>query len=125
MSVSYTSTQYKGVKEDYLYVDLIKTKMEQEKLYLRQNLTLERLAEVLSISTKDLSKTINGYYQKNFFEFISYYRVEEAKSLLVKKPNLSIQSVLEQSGFRSKSAFNRFFLKYVLETPSDFRKRHI
>ncbi len=113
-----------NIEQDYPYVDLLKTKMEHEKLFTRKNLTLERLAEELEIPVKSLSKTINGHFQMNFFEFISYYRVEEAKKLLVEHPNMTVQVVMEQSGFRSKSAFNRFFLKYALSTPSVYRKNN-
>lgn len=107
----------------YPYVDLLKEKMEQEKLFARKDLTLERLAEELSIPVKGLSRTINGHFQKNFFEFLSYYRVEEAKRLLTDEPDMSIQEVMDKSGFRSKSAFNRFFRKYALNTPSEYRRK--
>lgn len=123
--LQFTANSHKSdIEEDYPYVDLLKEKMEQDKLFIRKNLTLERLAEELEIPVKSLSRTINGHFQMNFFEFISYYRVEEAKKLLVEQPKMTVQLVMEQSGFKSKSAFNRFFLKYVQSTPSAYRKNN-
>ena len=110
---------------NYPYVNLLRTKMEEEKLFARKDLTMERLAEELGVPVKGLSRTINGHFQKNFFEFLSFYRVEEAKRLLQEEPDMSIQQVMDRSGFRSKSAFNRFFRKYAMDTPSEYRRKHV
>jgi AraC-like DNA-binding protein len=104
------------------FTDKIKNKMLTEKIYLKKNITMERFAEELGISTRRLSTIINSQFNQNFFEFINTQRVEEAKRLLLAEPQMSIQEVMVQSGFKSKSAFNRFFLKLTEKTPSEFRK---
>ncbi|MGL1956948.1 MAG: hypothetical protein OCD00_06475 [Colwellia sp.] len=71
VSPQYAFDLTKDIEESFPHAELLKNKMEQEKLYLRKNLTLERLATELSIPVKQLSKTINGHFNKNFFEFIS------------------------------------------------------
>ena len=98
--------------------------MEEQALYMNEALTLPLLAESLNLSPSHLSQVINQQFEKNFFDFINTYRVEEAKRRL-RNPQFSHFSILAiglDCGFRSKSSFNRAFKKFVGQTPSEFRK---
>ncbi len=98
--------------------------MEDEKPYLDCELTLQDLAEKLSISTHNLSEVINTKLNKNFYDFINSYRVEEVKLRLADEDskNYSIIAIAFDSGFNSKSSFNTTFKKYNNMTPSQYRK---
>lgn len=95
----------------------------EDKVYLYPSITLEQIAEKAQLTTRQLSSVINRHFEKNFFDFINYYRVEHAKSLLC-DPNYlgSMLDIMADSGFNSKSAFNRFFKKYTNNTPSEYRR---
>lgn len=97
--------------------------IKEKKLYLQADITLDHLAEQLKIKPKDLSQIINRHFGKNFWEFVNYYRVEEAKRLLldVDAKQKTITDIYLESGFNSKSVFNTFFKKEVGVTPSAFR----
>ncbi len=101
--------------------------MECEKPFLNNDLTLQKLSEMLSISPHHLSQIINEKKNQNFFDFINSYRIEEAKNLLVDKKGelLTILAIAEEVGFNSKSAFNIAFKKYTSLTPSQFKKQNI
>jgi AraC-like DNA-binding protein len=60
----------------------------------------------------------------NFANFINQQRVEYAKKALKKDENklLTIESIGEKSGFKSKSSFNAAFKKFTGQTPSDYLK---
>src|SRR5690606_24077483 len=104
-------------------VDQIVGAMTERKHYLEPELTLEQLADQLGLSARLVSNIINRKFNKNFFEFINYYRVEEAKAIITSRPeHVSMLDVMADSGFNSKSAFNRFFKKYTGMTPTEFRK---
>ncbi len=106
-----------------IYYDKIKNFMIETKPYLNNNLTLPELSDSLSMPVHHLSQIINERFNKNFFEFINNYRVEEAKRLL-RDPNhqhLNITAIGFESGFNSVSAFNSVFKKLVNVTPSQFR----
>ena len=109
------------------YGELLKNAMQENRFYMVVDITLEQLADKLAISPKALSATINSDFGQNFFEFINYYRVEHAKQLLMNNldKNLDMQSVMQESGFNSKSAFHRFFKKFTQMTPGQFRKKHL
>lgn len=101
-------------------IDLI---MREKKPHLQNDITIDLLGETLDIPSRDLSILINRHFQKNFWEFINYYRIEEAKRYLSDKKydNKSITDIYLEVGFNSKSVFNTFFKKLVGVTPSVYR----
>ena len=95
--------------------------MQAHKPYLDETLTLHDLALKTEIPTKRLSILINQKIGKHFFDFINEYRIEESKRLL-KESELTIQQIMYEVGFNSKSSFNTAFKKSTSLTPSAFRK---
>ncbi|MDY0077010.1 MAG: helix-turn-helix domain-containing protein [Bacteroidales bacterium] len=107
------------------YVGKIKQLMETEKPYLDAALTLPGLAAKLQIPSHHLSRVINEKFEQNFFDFINQYRIEEVKSKMAKPEfdNLSILGIAFESGFNTKSAFNRVFKKMTGTTPSEYKNQ--
>ncbi len=99
--------------------------VETEKAYLNPDLSLPQLAEILDIPSHHLSRVINDQFGVNFFNFINRYRIEEVKAKIGNPEfqNLSILGIAYDSGFNSKSAFNRVFKKMEGMTPSEYRKQ--
>ena len=96
--------------------------MEQNKPYLDDVLTLQKLAAQVDMPEKELSTLINQQIGKHFFDFINEYRIREAKILLKDQPNLTVLEILYQVGFNSKSSFYTAFKKETGITPSDYRR---
>ncbi len=98
--------------------------MQQKKPYLDPSITLNDLADMLSIPARKLSQVLNHSLNKNFFDLISSYRIEEAKQMLIdaNHRNRTILEILYDVGFNSKSSFNYLFKKKTKMTPSEFRK---
>jgi len=105
-------------------IKAIETYMEQNKPYLNHLLTLENLANQLTLSPRYLSTLINRHFEKNFFEFVNYYRIEESKHLLTLAANqkTTMLNIMDGAGFNSKATFNTFFKKLVGVTPTQYRK---
>jgi AraC-like DNA-binding protein len=97
--------------------------MEQERLYLDNEITLPKLAEQTQLSIHKLSYLLNNDFGQNFYQFINGYRIEEAKRLLLdpRKNHLSIEGIAYEAGFNSKSVFNTTFKKITGASPSEFR----
>lgn len=104
----------------------IEQAMVKEKLYLQSNLTAEQFADHIGHSPREISAVLNQHFEKNFFEFINSYRVQEAQRLLtnVEHEDTSITDILYMSGFNSKSAFQRFFKRITQMSPSEYRNQH-
>lgn len=98
--------------------------MKDEKPFRDGELTVQKLADQLSIPSYYLSQTINGRMGQTFSDFINSYRVEEAKERLLDPSfeHLSILGIAVDVGFNSKSSFNAVFKKHTDMTPSEFRK---
>ncbi len=113
-------------EESKCYLYELKAYVEKEKPYLTPSLTIDELAKNLSIPSKHLSQVINEHLNKNFFDFVNSYRVEEAKRYLLNSMNnhLTILYIAFEVGFNSKTAFNRAFKKQVGMSPTHFKKLH-
>ena len=86
--------------------------LAESKAYLRPDISLALFAKEVGIPQRALSRSINGYMNVNFFDFINRMRVEEAKRLLINRDlRYSIDSVFEECGFRSRSTFFLAFKK--------------
>lgn len=98
--------------------------MKDEKPFRDGELTVQKLADQLSIPSYYLSQTINERMGQSFSDFINSYRVEEAKERLLDPSfeHLSILGIAVDVGFNSKSSFNAVFKKHTDMTPSEFRK---
>ncbi len=97
--------------------------MVKQKPYLESDLTLNKLAELISVSGHHLSEVINSEIGKSYYDFINEYRVEEFINKL-KNPstaNYSLISVAFDSGFKSKTSFNNIFKKHTGKTPSEYK----
>ena len=106
-------------------IERIRRVMEDEQLYLKQNLNIEEFARHLGIHYREVSNILNHYFNTNFFEFVNRYRVERAKKILSdpQRADTTIFDILLESGFNSKSSFNRFFKRYAGMSAAEFRKQ--
>ena len=96
--------------------------MQQERPFLRQDLTLFDLATLLEIRQSALSTLINTEFNETFFNFVNRYRVAYVQQMLIDKPSRGITEIFYDAGFSSKSSFNTAFRKVVGTTPSAYRK---
>lgn len=99
-------------------------KLEYDKLYLNNSLNIQQVSDELKTNNKYISTLINQHFEMNFVSFINKYRIEEAKRLLKSKTkkHLTIEGIGNESGFKSKSAFNSAFKKFTGQTPSEYLK---
>jgi AraC-like DNA-binding protein len=102
-------------------IDKLNNAMQEKKLFLDPELTIEQLAEITGIPTRKISNTINRHFNQNFFDYINFYRVEEAKAILTKLgKDAAMLEVMADAGFNSKSTFYRAFKKHLDMTPTEF-----
>jgi AraC-like DNA-binding protein len=100
----------------------LESQMERLKPYTNPKLTINELAGKVKMQSYILSKVINEGYDKNFFDFINSYRIEEFKRC-VRDPrykNYTLLAIAFEVGFNSKTAFNRAFKKLTNQSPSEY-----
>jgi len=115
-------SNYEKMNKDALN---LKNLIETEKPYLKDDLRLAELSEILSLPTNYVSELINTYLNTNFFDFINSYRIEEIKQKLLdpQYQHFSILGIAMECGFNNKTSFNRVFKKLTGETPTSYIKR--
>ena len=93
------------------------------KIYRDGNLTAKKLAGILNTNTTYLSFLINTNYQSSIPQYITNYRINEAKTLLSDPEfnKITIEGLGTLCGFNSKSSFNRAFLAEVGMTPQEYK----
>lgn len=114
---------YDDYEADAEYVDRIVKFMDVKKPYLKSNITLDTLSEMLDVPARELTALLNGHFKMNYYEFINNYRIKEAKEILKMNKEQTISDVFLTVGFNSKSVFNTFFKKNTGMTPSEYRKK--
>lgn len=96
--------------------------------YIRENcvkydLTLELLAEEFQVSTSYLCRIIKQEVGKNYKEYLTELRLDEAKRLLREK-EISVVDVCYSIGYTNVSHFIKIFQKYEGVTPANYRKEN-
>lgn len=95
-----------------------------EKHFLDSELTLDKVAKLLQLSSSHLSRTIKNELQTNFVDYVNHLRVKEAKKYLENPEfsNYTITSIGLEAGFNSKSTFFHVFKKQTGKTPMAYKK---
>jgi AraC-like DNA-binding protein len=100
----------------------IEALLSQNKIFTQPDLKLKFIAEQLHEPDYIVSKALNQYFHKSFYELINEQRIKQAEKLLLnfdtKKD--TIEGLAYQVGFNSRAAFYRSFKKYTGKNPSDY-----
>ena len=101
---------------------IIKTKS----LYLRSDLCLNDLSIETGIPIEYINQVLSEKLDLTFFEFISNYKIVEAKRLLTKinDDHFSISKIAIESGFNTDDSFVILFKKYTDMSPENYRIKY-
>lgn len=106
------------------HIERIKRAMAIDKIYLNENLSLKEFALHLKADPNLISFILNNHLHKNFYDFVNNYRIEEVKNKLddPAQKHLTLLGIGLESGFNSKTTFNRVFRQVTGVTPTEFLK---
>jgi ligand-binding sensor domain-containing protein/AraC-like DNA-binding protein len=121
--------KYKTIPVDPKRIEDVITKllhlMDEERLFLDPDLTLNKLSLRLKVHYNHLSRIINERFGLSYNDFINKYRIEEARKKLTapEEKGSTILDIAYSTGFYSKSVFNAAFKKFTGMTPTEYRKK--
>ncbi len=94
--------------------------LNESREFLNPDITLASLAKDIFVPSRNLSRSINSYLNRNFFEFVNEMRVEYAKKRLLElsTSEYNIDSIYSECGFRSRSSFFQVFKKITGKSPA-------
>lgn len=101
-------------------------KLEEKKLFLRQDFTLHNVAKRLKTNTAYLSKIVNSELDKNFSTYVTELRINyiivELKNN-AKLRSYSINAIAEEIGYKSPESFTKYFKIATGISPSTYIKK--
>ncbi|WP_037314060.1 AraC family transcriptional regulator [Salegentibacter sp. Hel_I_6] len=86
----------------------------------KRNITLEEIANIVSMTVPAFCRYFKKTTGKTFVQFVNEYRLVHAAKLLHEK-QISITDVCFESGFNNFSHFNKQFKKFTGKSPSIYR----
>lgn len=111
-------------KQDIELIESIRHAMENDKLYLKQQLTVLDLANHIGSQEYRVRRAINDHLGfRNFAQLVNHYRIDETARLLVETDN-SISNVGIEVGYASLSCFHKAFKARHTITPKEYRVLH-
>lgn len=98
--------------------------MNNEKLFTNSELSLADLADHLGVHPNNLSQVINTFENKNFYDYVNFFRIEEFKRVVSLSENrkFTLLAIAHDCGFNSKTSFNRNFKIVTGQSPSAYLK---
>lgn len=108
-----------------VYLDRLEQLMAGQQVYLHQDLSLLKLAQLTRIPKHHITQVLNLKLKMNFYEYVNGFRVRHACLLFKENSVDTIESIAEQSGFNSKVSFNRHFKALKGLTPSEYRLNNV
>ena len=123
---AYSSSLF-SPEEVELYLKKIDKLVKESEIYLKKDIDQAEVADLVGLKLYMFSEIVNRGSNKNFNEFINYYRIEAAKIKLMEPlaKTFTIEGIGLACGFSSKSAFYTAFKKSEGITPSQFQKLEI
>lgn len=107
-------------REDGLYQRIL-TYIETEKPYLDSSFSREKAAQDMGTNRQYLADSIKEGADMTFGEFVFFYRLEHAKEMLLRHPEMTIEGISIESGFNTLSTFYRRFKEQYGMSPVVFR----
>ncbi|UHS55448.1 helix-turn-helix domain-containing protein [Agrobacterium vaccinii] len=110
--------------EDHEIMGRLEEMMSRHKVYRDENLNLSRLARKMVLPSRQISQAINRATGGNVSQYINQLRVKDACRLL-EETDQSVTSIMLESGFQTKSNFNREFRRITGMSPVAWRDREV
>lgn len=107
-------------QSDHVRLDKLLTQLSSERYYEDEQISLDQLAEHIELKPLELTELIKKSEYDNFYDLINSFRIEAVKQSLAETAE-QIIVIAYQSGFNSKSAFNKIFKEKTGLTPREYR----
>lgn len=117
-----SSSKSKRTEIDLKSIEDNINKWKLQKNFLHAKLTIQMVSKDVGINQTYLSNFINDVYKTNFNRWINGLRIDEAKCLLMEKPEMSLADVAEAVGFADLAHFSKQFKLKEGISPSIWRK---
>lgn len=126
MKISASDSSTASSKDKDLYKDLfdrVVGHFEDDKPYLRGDLTINDVVSVVFSNKLYISRAISYYTGRNFCQFVNYYRVMYSVDCFRQNTELRVADLWPMCGFNSIVSYNMAFRLFMGENPSDWCRK--
>lgn len=109
--------------EEMVHSSAVVRAREYVEEYYTEDLTLQRVADAVGISSSYLSSLFSQYLDCGFIDYLNKIRIEHACDYL-KQHYFKAYEIAYKVGFRDEKYFSRVFKKQTGMTPSEYRKNN-
>lgn len=120
-SVAQTICIDKALNSNIAIVEMIR-KWIEDKGYLMEAVSAESLSTQWGIDVNDLRETIKEQYGEDFRTLRIRMRIEFAKEMIDKRPDISLSAVREACGIEDRSNFHKHFIRFVGVSPTEYKQ---
>ena len=101
--------------------------MEEEKPFLKNEVSRKIISDKIGVSENQLSELLNVCFDQNFYTFINLYRIEKAKEMLtsIEYSKLKLSYIGYEVGFKNRSTFSKVFKSFTNISPSEYQRKKI
>lgn len=104
------------------YQKLFSDYFKNTKDYLKPGFSYDDFVIDIGIEKKELSIILNQELNISFYNLLALKRIEKTKELMKEESDIyTLEHIMLEAGFQSKSTFNRNFKRIVGMTPSEYR----
>ena len=107
-----------------LLVSRLRNYVLKDQNYAKPDIDRDEFIAALSTNRTTLSEAVKTVTNKTLMEYINYLRLEEAKQMLDKHSELTIEAIAEKCGFNLRT-FHRLFIDIYQVSPAKYRKNSI
>lgn len=110
-------------EHDKVVLKSLRQCLEEEKVYLNPDLSIQELARLVGTNKSRLSHVINTGLGQNYASLVNRYRVKESIQLLSDEQYFleKLEAIGEMCGYSNRQAFHAAFKKEMGITPMHFR----
>ncbi|MEC4114310.1 helix-turn-helix domain-containing protein [Myroides pelagicus] len=107
------------------YKDQIEEVIINQKMYLRDDFSIEVLEQMTGITRHHLAQVFTLLYDSSFKPFVNQLRINHAIALIEQtQENINVTELGMQCGFNSRTSFFRSFKKNTGVSPSEYIDQH-
>ncbi len=108
--------------DEPLYLRYVAPIIKEIETHYNSELTVSDLSGRVYVTPQYLSRLFRRFLGCSVYEYLTTFRINKARELLVSNPRMEVQQIAAETGFSDASHFIAMFKKITSVTPLEFRR---